>query len=46
MKYQKWLILFVVFALMAGTVGALIWLKGHQRLGKPGIKATAIPGTR
>jgi len=22
----------------------LIWLKGHQRLGKPGIKATAIPG--
>jgi hypothetical protein len=45
MKYQKWLILFVVFALMAGTAGALVWLKGHQRLGKPGIKAIPIPGS-
>ena len=45
MKHQKWLILFVVLVLMAGTVGALIWLKGHQRLGKPGIKATPIPGS-
>ena len=30
---------------MAGTVGALTWLKAHQRLGKPGIKATLIPGS-
>ena len=45
MKNQKWLILFVVLVLMAGTAGALIWLKGHQRLGKPGIKATPIPGS-
>ncbi len=44
MKHQKWLILFVVLALMAGTAGALVWLKGHQRLGKPGIIATPIPG--
>ena len=43
-KNQKWLILCVVFVLMAGTVGALTWLKGHQRLGKPGIMATPIPG--
>ena len=27
MKHQKWLILFVVLALMAGTAGALTWLK-------------------
>jgi len=45
MKYQKWLILFVVLALLAGTASALIWLKGHQRLGKPGIKAIPIPGS-
>ena len=45
MKYQKWLILFVVLALMAGTAGALTWLKGHQRLGKPGIIAAPIPGS-
>jgi len=30
---------------MAGTASALIWLKGHQRLGKPGIKAIPIPGS-
>jgi hypothetical protein len=45
MKYQKWLILFMVLALMAGTGGVLTWLKGHQRLGQPGIKATPIPGS-
>jgi hypothetical protein len=45
MKHQKWLVLFVVLALMAGTAGALTWLKGHQRLGKPGIKAIPIPGS-
>lgn len=45
MKNQKWLMLFVVLALIAGTIGALKWLKGHQRLGQPGIKATMIPGS-
>ena len=43
MKHQKWLILIVVFVLLGGTAGALVWLKGHQRLGKPGIMATSIP---
>jgi hypothetical protein len=45
MKHQKWLILFVVLVLLAGTAGALVWLKGHQRLGQPGIIATSIPGS-
>jgi hypothetical protein len=44
MKNQKWLMLFVALALMAGMVGALAWLKSHQKLGKPGIKAEVIPG--
>ena len=45
MKHQKWLILFVALALMAGTAGALTWLRANQKLGKPGIKATPIPGS-
>jgi hypothetical protein len=45
MKHQKWLILLVALALMAGTAGMLAGLKTHQRLGTPGIKATPIPGS-
>jgi hypothetical protein len=45
MKNRKWLILFVALALMAGTVGALTGLKANQKLGKPGIKATPLPGS-
>jgi Protein of unknown function (DUF3485) len=45
MKHQKWLILFVALVLMAGTAGLLAWLKTSQKLGKPGIKATPIPGS-
>jgi hypothetical protein len=45
MKHQKWLILFVALALMAGTAVALTWLRANQKLGKPGIKATLIPGS-
>ena len=45
MKNQKWLIGLIVLVLMAGTAGALVWLKGNQRLGKPGIIATPIPGS-
>lgn len=45
MKNQKWLILCVTLALMAGTMGALMWLRANQKLGKPGIKATPIPGS-
>ncbi len=45
MKNQKWLILVVALLLMAGTAGALTWLRENQKLGKPGIKATPIPGS-
>jgi hypothetical protein len=45
MKNQKWVMLLIALALMAGTVGALTRLKANQRLGQPGIKATLIPGS-
>ena len=45
MKNQKWLMLLIALALMAGTVGTLTRLKAIQRLGEPGIKATLIPGS-
>ena len=45
MKNQKWLLLVVALVLMAGTAGALTWLRENQRLGKPGLKATPIPGS-
>jgi hypothetical protein len=45
MKNQKWLLLLVALALMAGTAGALARLKSFQRLGKPGIMAAPIAGT-
>lgn len=45
MKNQKWLLLVVALALMAGTAGALTWLRAHQKLGRPGIRAVAIPGS-
>ncbi len=45
MKIQKWLMLFIALVLIAGTAGALAWLKANQQLGQPGIKATRIPGS-
>ena len=45
MKNQKWIILMVALILIAGTAGALTWLRAHQKLGRPGIKAVAIPGS-
>ena len=45
MNKQKWLILAIALVFMAGTAGALVWLKANQRLGQPGIKATPIPGS-
>lgn len=43
MKNRKWLVFSTALLLMAGTVGVLSWLKSHQRLGRPGIKAVPIP---
>jgi len=45
MKNQKWLLLVVALALMAGTAGALTWMRANQKLGQPGIKAVPIPGS-
>ncbi|HEY2329223.1 MAG TPA: exosortase-associated EpsI family protein [Verrucomicrobiae bacterium] len=42
---KKWLLFFVALGLMAGTAGVLTWLKAHQQLGAPGLKAAAIPGS-
>ncbi|HEY1789575.1 MAG TPA: exosortase-associated EpsI family protein [Verrucomicrobiae bacterium] len=44
MKNSKWTFLAVAVVLMAGTAAALTWLRANQKLGAPGIKATAIPG--
>jgi hypothetical protein len=45
MKTQKWLLLLLAFALMAGAAGVLARLKAFQKIGKPGIIATPIPGS-
>lgn len=45
MKGKKVLILLVTLMLMAGTAGALAWLRTNQKLGKPGVKALPIPGS-
>lgn len=45
MKNQKTLILIVALVLIAGTAGALAWLRANQKLAPPGVKGTPIPGT-
>ena len=45
MKNQKWIILALALILIGGTAGALTWLRTHQKLGRPGLKAEAIPGS-
>ncbi len=42
---QKGFLFIVTLVLIAGTAGALSWLKSNQRLGPPGLIATAIPGS-
>lgn len=44
MKLQKWLVLSIALALMAGTAVVLASLKANQKLGQPGLKAIPIPG--
>jgi hypothetical protein len=44
MKNKKWIVFSVALVLMATTAGALTWLRANQKLGRPGIKAVAIPG--
>jgi Protein of unknown function (DUF3485) len=45
MKNLKWIMLLVALMLMAGTAGALTWLRVNQKLGAPGIKGTPVAGS-
>lgn len=45
MKNQKWVLLVVTLMLMAGTAGALTWLRANQKLGTPAIKGTPVPNS-
>lgn len=39
------LLLVIALVLICGTAAGLVWLRANQRLGKPGLKATPIPGS-
>ena len=45
MTKQKWILFFVALVLIAGAAGALMRIKSFQKIGKPGILATPVPGT-
>jgi hypothetical protein len=45
MKGAKILIFVAVLAMIGSGAGALVWLKKNQKLGEPGIRAVAIPGS-
>ncbi len=45
MKKQTWFLLVAVLLLIAGTAGFLARYKTHQKLGEPGVKTSALPGT-
>ncbi|HVU09189.1 MAG TPA: exosortase-associated EpsI family protein [Verrucomicrobiae bacterium] len=45
MKKSQWVMFVIVLALIAVSAVALTWFKKNQKLGKPGIKAVAIPGS-
>jgi len=42
---QKIILFATALALIAATAGAVSWLKANQRLGAPGLRATAVPGS-
>jgi len=45
MKSLKITVFIIVLLLIGGGMGALTWLKKNQKLGEPGIRVTAIPGS-
>ena len=45
MKKQQWIILIVALAFIGGTALLLGRLQSHQRLGKPAVKTSPIPGS-
>jgi hypothetical protein len=46
MNKQKCFLLILVISLVGGTGIGLSWMKRNQRLGKPGVTATALAGDR
>jgi Protein of unknown function (DUF3485) len=42
---KKRLLFLTALALIGVTAGALVWLRAHQRLGEPGLRAVAVPGS-
>lgn len=44
-KKTQQLILAFALVLIGATAAGLVWLRAHQRLGKPGVKATPTPGS-
>jgi hypothetical protein len=45
MKFQKIVIIITVFGLIGAAAAALNWFHTNQKLGAPGIKAVATPGS-
>ncbi|MGD0261380.1 MAG: exosortase-associated EpsI family protein [Verrucomicrobiota bacterium] len=45
MNKQKWIILLAALALMGGAAALLTRLKASQKLGRPGVKTSPIPGS-
>jgi len=45
MNRQKWILSIVALAIIVGASGLILRLKAAQRLGKPGLKTSKIPGT-
>jgi hypothetical protein len=45
MKRREAIILALALVLMAGTAGLLGQLRAHQRLGRPGVKTSPLPGS-
>ena len=43
MKNQPWILFLVALVLIAGTGGLLQQVRGHQKLGLPGVKAHPLP---
>jgi hypothetical protein len=44
-KSQKWILFSVALVVIAAAAGLLQWITTHQKLGRPGIVAAAIPGS-
>jgi hypothetical protein len=46
MNKQKWIILIAALALIGGAAGLLTRLQAKQRLGRPAVKTSPIPGSQ